>query len=83
VETRNGCGEMMPKFYFSVKTRNRQQVDGIQIYGQDYADAERKLRQMYHECEVTEYKIFEDENKFSRSLDIENILTLISKESDQ
>ncbi len=69
----------MLKFDFSVTTRNGQKVDSVQIYGRDLPDAERKLRQMYHHCEVTQYKIVELEKKFSQSSDIEDVLTLIAK----
>ena len=69
----------MQKFDFSVKTRDGQNVDSIQIYGKDLPDAERKLRQMYRNCEVTQYKTIETEKKISQSADIEEVLTLISK----
>jgi hypothetical protein len=73
-------GVIMLKFDFSVKTRDGQSVDSIQIYGRDLADAERKLRQMYRNCEVTQYKIIDVDKKFSQSSDIEEVLTLISKD---
>ncbi len=69
----------MLKFDFSVKTRNGQKVDSIQIYGRDLPDAERKLRQMYRNCEVTQYRTIDQDRKFSQSADIEELLTLISK----
>lgn len=69
----------MLKFDFSVTTRDGQKVDSIQIYGRDLEDAERKLRQMYRHCEVTQYKIIELDKKISQSADIEEVLTLISK----
>jgi len=69
----------MQKFDFSVKTRDGQNVDRIQIYGKDLADAERKLRQMYRHCEVTQYKTIELDKKVSQSADIEEVLTLITK----
>jgi len=70
----------MLKFDFSVKTRDGQKVDSIQIQGKDLEDAERKLRQMYRDCEVTQYKTIELDKKFSRSADIEDVLTLIAKD---
>jgi len=69
----------MLKFDFSVKTRDGQKVDSIQIQGKDRADAERKLRQMYLHCEVTQCKTVEIDKKIS-STDIEEVLTLISRE---
>jgi len=69
----------MQKFDFSVRTRDGQNVESIQIYGKDLPDAERKLRQMYRNCEVTQYKTIELDKKISQSADIEEVLTLITK----
>jgi hypothetical protein len=68
------------KFDFSVKTRNGQKVDSIQIFGKDLEDAERKLRQMYHNCEITQYRTVDQDKKILQSADIEDVLTLISKD---
>ena len=70
----------MLKFDFSVKTRDGQKVDSIQIQGKDQADAERKLRQMYLHCEVIQCKTVELDRKISQSTDIEEVLSLISRE---
>lgn len=71
----------MPKFDFSVTTRDGQKVEGIQIYGKDLPDAERKLRQMYYNCQVTQNRIVNPEKEFSQSADIEDVLSLIIKQS--
>jgi len=42
----------MLKYDFSVKTREGQKLESICIFGKDRDDAERKLRQMYRNCEV-------------------------------
>ena len=70
----------MPKYDFSVRTRNGQKVESILIYGQDLPDAERKLRQMYMHCEITQFKTVQADNKLSQSVDIEDVLTLISRQ---
>lgn len=70
----------MLKFNFSVTTRDGQKVDSIQIQGKDLADAERKLRQMYRDCEVNQHKTVDLEKKFTQSVDIEDVLTLIAKD---
>lgn len=70
----------MLKFDFSVKTRDGQKVESIQIQGKDLADAERKLRQMYRHCEVTQCKIIDHDKKFFQSMDIEDVLSLITKD---
>ncbi|MDE2310254.1 MAG: hypothetical protein KGL01_05430 [Betaproteobacteria bacterium] len=71
----------MLKFNFSLRTRDGQTVENIQLYGKDLSDAERKLRQMYRNCEVTQYKIINSDNKIAQSADIEDVLSLIAKDS--
>lgn len=70
----------MLKFDFSVKTRDGQKVESIQIQGKDLPDAERKLFQMYRYCEVINRKIINTGNKSSQSADIEEVLSLIAKQ---
>ena len=49
------------------------------IHGKDLPDAERKLRQMYHHCEVTQCRTINLDKAVGPSLDIEEVLSLISK----
>ena len=42
----------MTRFGFNIKTRTGQRVDNICIMAANQADAERRLRQMYHQCEI-------------------------------
>lgn len=44
----------LTKFGFRIRTRSGMTVDNLSIHGRDVEDAERKLRQMYHHCEVLE-----------------------------
>ena len=69
----------MLKFNFSVTTRNGQRVENIRIHGKDLPDAERKLRQMYLQCEVTHCNTIDLDKKISQSADIEDVLSLIVK----
>lgn len=70
----------MLKFDFSVKTRDGQKVDSILIQGKDLPDAERKLRQMYHHCEVTQCRTVNLDKAVGQSSDIEEVLSLIAKQ---
>lgn len=45
---------VMTKFGFRIRTRDGLLVENLLIHGRDEADAERKLRQMYHGCEIVE-----------------------------
>lgn len=45
---------LMTKYGFRIRTRVGLVVDNLLIQGRDESDAERKLRQMYHGCEILE-----------------------------
>lgn len=45
---------LMTKYGFRIRTRDGLTVDNLLIQGRDESDAERKLRQMYHGCEIIE-----------------------------
>ena len=70
----------MLKFDFAIKTRDGQKIESIQIQGRDLPDADRKLFQMYHNCEVISCRTINIDNKFSQSTDIEEVLSLIAKQ---
>lgn len=42
------------KYCFRIRTRVGLVVDNLMIHGSDADDAQRKLRQMYRDCEVLE-----------------------------
>ena len=44
----------MVRYGFSIKTRYGQRVENIHIMAGTQGDAERRLRQMYHQCEILE-----------------------------
>jgi hypothetical protein len=71
----------MPKYSFSVTTKNGQLVEHIQIFGVDLPDAERKLRQMYLHCEVMQCKTVDSDKRVLQSADIEDVLSLIIKDN--
>lgn len=70
----------MLKYDFSLITRDGQKVDSVQIYGRDQADAERKLRQMYMHCEITQCRTVDTGSRVMQTSDIEDVLSLIAKE---
>jgi len=69
----------MLKFDFSLKTRDGQKVESILIAGRDQPDAERKLHQMYRNCEVTRCDVRKTEDKSGQAMFVEDLLTLIAK----
>jgi hypothetical protein len=42
----------MIRFGFHIRTRTGQKVENISIVAATQSDAERRLRQMYHHCEI-------------------------------
>jgi hypothetical protein len=45
---------ILTKYAFRIRTRVGMVVDNLMIHGQNEADAQRKLRQMYRDCEILE-----------------------------
>lgn len=46
----------MIRFGFNIKTRTGQRVENISIMAGSLADAERRLRQMYLQCQIIDYR---------------------------
>jgi hypothetical protein len=67
----------MVRYGFNIRTRSGQRVDNIHIMAASQGDAERRLRQMYLQCEIIECR----EQSVPRrvdTLDIEGVIGLIS-----
>ncbi|MFO1282893.1 MAG: hypothetical protein U1F51_21755 [Burkholderiales bacterium] len=72
----------MTRYGFAIKTRHGQRVENIQIMAGSQTDAERRLRQMYHHCEILECR----EQAVPRrvdTLDVEGVIGLISAAAGQ
>ncbi|MBL8519585.1 MAG: hypothetical protein JNK75_02845 [Betaproteobacteria bacterium] len=73
----------MQKFGFRIQTRAGLTVDNLVIQGADQAQAEIKLRQMYHHCTILECRTLEDTLR-NDATDVEGAISLIvSKDSDR
>jgi hypothetical protein len=67
----------MIRYGFQIRTKTGQRVDNISIMAATQDDAERRLRQMYMNCEVIECR----EQSVPRrvdTLDVEGVIGLIS-----
>ena len=67
----------MIRFGFQIRTRTGQRVDNVSIIAATQGDAERRLRQMYQQCEILECR----EQAVPRrvdTLDVEGIIGMIS-----
>lgn len=67
----------MTRYGFSIKTRYGQRVENIHIMAGSQGDAERRLRQMYQQCQIIECR----EQAVPRrvdTLDVEGVIGMIS-----
>jgi hypothetical protein len=69
----------MIRYGFNIRTRSGQRVDNICIMAANQADAERRLRQMYHHCEIIHCES-EVVNLRNDPLDLEGVISIISNE---
>ena len=69
----------MIRYGFNIRTRSGQRVDNICIMAANQADAERRLRQMYHHCEIVHCQT-EVVGRRSDPLDLEGVIGIISNE---
>ena len=67
---------VMQKFGFRIQTRSGMTVENLIIHGADQAQAEIKLRQMYHHCTVLECKVVDDLAR-GDGTDLESAIALI------
>ena len=67
----------MIRYGFNIKTKHGQRVENILIMAATLDDAERRLRQMYHHCEIVECREHAVPRRVD-TLDIEGVIGLIS-----
>jgi hypothetical protein len=67
----------MIRFGFQIRTKTGQRIDNISIVAATQGDAERRLRQMYHHCEVIECREQAVPRRID-TLDVEGVISLIS-----
>ena len=67
---------LMTKYVYQIRSRNGAIVDNLQIYGRDEAEAQRKLQQMYRNCEILDAKVVTPERAANSSY--EDVLNLIA-----
>ena len=67
----------MTRYGFNLRTRMGQRVDHIMILAASLADAERRLRQMYWQCEILECREHSTPSRVA-TLDVEGMIGLIA-----
>lgn len=73
----------MTKFGVRIRTRNGLVVENLQVQAKDRAEAERKIGQIYHHCEILDCKDVGDAAKEPGALDLEDVISLIGREPEQ
>lgn len=69
----------MRKFGFRIRTRGGSIVENLTIQGRDRDEAERKLRQVYHHCQVLDAREI-PESASADASDFEEVISLIADE---
>ena len=67
----------MNRYGFNIRTRHGQRVDNILIMAATQPDAERRLRQMYHQCVIVDCQAQSVQRRFE-PLDVDSVIGLIS-----
>jgi hypothetical protein len=71
-------GGGMNRFGFNIRTRGGHKVDNIVIMARDFEEAERRLRQMYTQCEILNSQETAAEGR-RNPIDVDSVIGLISR----
>ena len=69
---------LTPKYGFRIRTRVGLILDKLTIPGRDMEDAQRKLRQIYRDCEILEC-VCQRDGSSTESAGFEDVATLITR----
>ena len=69
----------MTKYGFRIRTRGGMMVENLQVHARDRAEAEQKIHQVYHHCEILECQEVTPTLK-KEGLDLEDVISLINKQ---
>jgi len=72
----------MIKFGFRIRTRGGSVVENLQAQARDRAEAEEKIRQIYHQCEILECQEVTPTLR-KEGLDLEDVIALIGKQQPE
>ena len=72
----------MTKFGFRIRTRGGSVVENLQVQARDRAEAEEKIRQIYHQCEILECQEVTPTLR-KEGLDLEDVVDLINRQQQE
>lgn len=71
----------MIKFGFKIKTRGGMTVENLMVQAHDRAEAENKIGQIYHHCEILECQELAQSIR-GEALDLESMISLIGRQDE-
>ena len=72
----------MNKYGFKIRTRGGSLVENLQVQARDRGEAEQKIKQIYHHCEILECQEITPTLK-KEGLDLEDVIALINKQEEK
>ena len=72
----------MSKYGFRIRTRSGTPVDGLAVQARDQAEAERKINQIYPNCEILECRQIQSAIG-DDALSLDSIISLIARQPDE
>lgn len=72
----------MNKYGFRIRTRSGGIVESLQVQARDQAEAENKIKQIYHHCEILECQEITPTLK-KEGLDLDDVISLINKQDEK
>jgi ATP:corrinoid adenosyltransferase len=70
------------KYGFKIRTRGGSLVENLQVQARDRAEAEEKIRQIYHQCSLLECEEITPTLR-KEGLDLEDVVDLINKQPQE
>ena len=71
----------MNKYSFKIRTRGGMLVDSLQVQARDRSEADRKINQIYRQCEIVECQEVAPPTLKKEGLDLEDVISMINKQN--
>jgi len=72
----------MNKYGFKIRTRGGSVVENLQVQARDRVEAEEKIRQIYHHCEILECQEVTPTLR-KEGLELDDVIALINKQEQK
>jgi hypothetical protein len=69
----------LQKYGFRIKTRNGLILDNLTVQARDRTEAERRITQIYHYCEILDCEENDAATAHGGAVDVEGVIGLISR----